>query len=410
MRSTFRSDRMSDVMKICVGVFFGGKSTEHEISCISANQALHALDSDKYDVLPIYISKDNEFFIGDELFDLANYSSFIKDPASVLEKVMIYKDGNEVKVRPIRGMFKKERKIDVAFPVVHGTNVEDGSLAGFLQMLDLPYTSCDVLGGAVGQDKAVMKDIFKAEGIPMVDYFVVYNADFEENYEEYFAKAKKIGFPLIAKPANLGSSIGIEVIRSEEEFKEKVSECLKYDFKVILEDMITDLKEVNISLIGNNDGAKTSPIEEVTNGFLDFDKKYQPGGAKGSKGAKASAKAAPAKGASKGMASTVRKVPAELKEGQKEEIEAIALKAFRALNSFGCVRIDFMIDKATDKVYCNEINTIPGSLAFYLWNHDGMSFTEECDALIENALNRYARRARKTYSFVTNILDNYRKK
>ena len=395
-------------MKICVGVFFGGKSTEHEISCISANQAIHALDSDKYDVLPIYISKDNEFYIGDELFDLANYSSFISNPSSVLEKVMIYKDGNNVKVRPMKGMFKKERTIDVAFPIVHGTNVEDGSLAGFLQMLDIPYTSCDVLGGAVGQDKTVMKDIFKAEGIPMVDYFVVYNADFEDAYEDYFKKAKKIGFPLIAKPVNLGSSIGIEVIKTEEEFEEKISECLKYDFKVVVEKMIANLKEVNISIIGGDEKAKCSAIEEVTNGFLDFDKKYQPGS--GSKGAKKGVKVPAAKGASKGMASTVRKVPAELKEGQKEEIEKIALKVFRALNSFGCVRIDFMIDNDTDKVYCNEINTIPGSLAFYLWKEEGVDFSQECDELINNALNRYARRSRKTYSFDTNILDNYAKK
>ena len=395
-------------MKICVGVFFGGKSTEHEISCISANQAIHALDSDKYDVLPIYISKDNEFYIGDELFDLANYSSFISNPSSVLEKVMIYKDGNNVKVRPMKGMFKKERTIDVAFPIVHGTNVEDGSLAGFLQMLDIPYTSCDVLGGAVGQDKTVMKDIFKAEGIPMVDYFVVYNADFEDAYEDYFKKAKKIGFPLIAKPANLGSSIGIEVIKTEEEFEEKISECLKYDFKVVVEKMIANLKEVNISIIGGDEKAKCSAIEEVTNGFLDFDKKYQPGS--GSKGAKKGVKVPAAKGASKGMASTVRKVPAELKEGQKEEIEKIALKAFRALNSFGCVRIDFMIDNDSDKIYCNEINTIPGSLAFYLWKEEGVDFSQECDELINNALNRYARRSRKTYSFDTNILDNYAKK
>ena len=395
-------------MKICVGVFFGGKSTEHEISCISANQAIHALDSDKYDVLPIYISKDNEFYIGDELFDLANYSSFISNPSSVLEKVMIYKDGNNVKVRPMKGMFKKERTIDVAFPIVHGTNVEDGSLAGFLQMLDIPYTSCDVFGGAVGQDKTVMKDIFKAEGIPMVDYFVVYNADFEDAYEDYFKKAKKIGFPLIAKPANLGSSIGIEVIKTEEEFQEKISECLKYDFKVVVEKMIANLKEVNISIIGGDEKAKCSAIEEVTNGFLDFDKKYQPGS--GSKGAKKGVKVPAAKGASKGMASTVRKVPAELKEGQKEEIEKIALKVFRVLNSFGCVRIDFMIDNDTDKVYCNEINTIPGSLAFYLWKEEGVDFSQECDELINNALNRYARRSRKTYSFDTNILDNYAKK
>lgn len=393
-------------MKISVAVFFGGKSTEHEISCISANQAIHALDNEKYDVLPVYISKDNEFYIGEKLFDLSNYADFINNPEASLEKVAIYKDGNLVKVKPLKGMFKKELNIDVAFPVVHGTNVEDGTLAGFLQMLDLPYTSCDPLGASLGQDKAAMKDIFKAESIPMVDYFVVHNSDFEDNYNTYFNSAKKLGFPLIAKPANLGSSIGIEVIKTQKEFKEKISECLKYDFKVIVEQMIENLKEVNISVLGTNDSIKLSAIEEVTNGFLDFDKKYQPGS--GSK--KAGAKVAGSKTASKGMASTVRKVPAQLTKIQKKTIEETAAKAFRVLNSYGCVRIDFMIDRKTGKVYCNEINTIPGSLAFYLWKEVGVDFTSECDQLIQNALYRYARRSKKTYSFDTNILDSYRKK
>jgi len=393
-------------MKLCVAVFFGGKSTEHEISCISANQAIKAIDSEKYDVLPIYISKKNDFYIGEELFDLANYSSFLNDPEKTLTKVTLYKDGSKVYVKPINGMFKKASVIDVAFPVVHGTNVEDGSLAGYLEMLNLPYTSCDVLGGAVGQDKAVMKDIFKSNDVPMVDYFIVYSYDFEENYKEYEKKAKKLTYPLIAKPANLGSSIGIEVIKNAKEFKEKVQECLKYDFKVVVEQMITDLKEVNISVLGSIEDPKLSAIEEVTNGFLDFDKKYQPGGSKklGSKvaGSKSSA--------SKGMASTVRKVPADLTKKQKETIEQTATKAFRVLNSNGCVRIDFMIDKKTGKVYCNEINTIPGSLAFYLWKEVGIDFTKECDILIENALRRFAQKEKKTYSFDTNILDNYRRK
>jgi len=394
-------------MKINVAVFFGGRSTEHEISCISANQVLHALDREKYEVLPIYISRENEFYIGEELFDLANYSGFLKDPASVLKKVSLYKDGNRVYVKQVGGLFHKPQPIDVAFPVVHGTNVEDGSLAGYLQMLDIPFTSCDVLGGSVGQDKAVMKDIFASEGIPMVDYFVVYGSDFEENYKEYLEKAKKIGLPLIAKPANLGSSIGIEVIRTQKEFREKVEECLKYDFKVVVEHMIADLKEVNVSVIGTNEDARCSAIEEVTNGFLDFDKKYNPNGSKGSK--KLGAKVSGSKTASKGMASTVRKVPAELTDLQQKTIEETALKVFRVLNSYGCVRIDFMIDNADGTVYCNEINTIPGSLAFYLWKENGISFTEECDELIDNALKRYARRAKKTYSFDTTILDNYRK-
>lgn len=399
-------------MKITVAVFFGGKSTEHEISCISANQAIHAINAEKYNVLPIYISKENEFYIGDELFDLGNYASFIHNPGSVLNKVSIYKDNDKVYVEKInKGLFnssKNRQTIDIAFPVVHGTNVEDGSLAGFLQMLDIPYTSCDVLGGAVGQDKAIMKDIFKANNIPMVNYFVVYASDFEENYKQYLEKAKKISFPLIAKPANLGSSIGIEVIKTQKEFKDKVNECLKYDFKVVVEEMVENLKEVNISVLGSMDECKVSAIEEVTNGFLDFNKKYNPNaGTKGSK--KLGAKVGSKQTASKGMASTVRKVPAQLTKLQKKTIEETAVKAFRALNSHGCVRIDFMINKKTGKVYCNEINTIPGSLAFYLWKEVGLDFDNECEELIKNALNRYAKRSKKTFSFDTTILESYKK-
>lgn len=394
-------------MKINVAVFFGGKSTEHEISCISANQVINALDRDKYDVLPIYISKNNELYIGEELFDLANYSEFINNPSKTLQKVVLYKDGQNVFYKTIGTLLNKKGQIDVAFPVVHGTNVEDGTLAGYLQMLDLPYTSCDVLGGAIGQDKATMKNIFKAEGIPMVDYFVIYNYDFNENYNLYLKEACKLKFPLIAKPANLGSSIGIEVIKNKAEFKDKIKKCLTYDFKVVVEQMVKNLKEVNISVIGSVDSLRVSAIEEVTNGFLDFNKKYQPNGSKGSK--KLGSKA-PSKSASKGMASTNRKVPADLTKKQKQIIETSAAKVFRILNANGCVRIDYMIDNKTGKVYCNEINTIPGSLAFYLWKEVGLDFTKECDELIKNALHRYALRDKKTYSFDTNILESYRKK
>lgn len=395
--------------KMNVAVIFGGKSTEHEISCISANQVIQALDKQKYEVIPIYISKDNDFYFGDKLFDIANYADIVSKPDENLEKIVIYKDGNNVYCRPINGLFKKAVKIDVAFPVVHGTNVEDGSLAGYLQMLDLPFTSCDVLGGAIGQDKAVMKDVFKSQDIPMVDYFVIYGNEFNNSSVDYLKKAEEIGFPLICKPANLGSSIGIEVINNIDEFKEKVDECLKYDFKVVVEKMIKDLKEVNIAVLGTNQKVKLSVIEEVSNGFLDYDKKYHPDGSKsgsknGNKITKISGKV------SKGMASTERKVPADLADEQKEDIEKIASKVFRILNAFGCVRIDFMIDNQDGKVYCNEINTIPGSLAFYLWDAAGLQFDKECDEMIQNAIVRYASKAKKIYSFDTNILENYKKK
>ncbi|MDY4640500.1 MAG: D-alanine--D-alanine ligase, partial [Erysipelotrichaceae bacterium] len=223
-------------MKMNVAVFMGGKSTEHEISCISASQVIKALDENKYEIIPVYIAKNNDLYTGDALLDISNFSDNIIDK---LEKVCIYKDGTKVYVKPINGMFKKAKAIDVAFEVVHGTNCEDGTLSGFLEMLDIPYTGSDVLGSALGQDKAIMKEVFEHEGINIVDWFYILPNDYD--LQETKKKAKKIGYPLIIKPANLGSSVGIEVIHSEDELKEKIKECSKYDFKLVIEKMVTDM-------------------------------------------------------------------------------------------------------------------------------------------------------------------------
>ena len=389
-------------MKINVAVFMGGKSCEHEISCISANQAIEALNKDKYDVTPIYISKNNDFYTGDELLSLKNFGD-LKELENKLTKVTLYKDNNKVFMKPVKGVFSKAVQIDVAFPVVHGTNVEDGSLVGMLEMLDLPYTASNVLGSAVGQDKAIMKQIFDAEGIPSVDWFYFFAHEYKENLADIKKKAKKLGYPLVLKPANLGSSVGIEIVHNEKELEAKIKECSKYDFKIVAEKMVKNLKEVNISVLGTILDAKVSYTEEVmkSDELLSFKDKYE-GGAKSSKKLKV-----PTKG-SKGMASASRKVPADLKAKQKKDIEKYALQAFKALNANGVVRIDFMIDKKTDKVYINEINTIPGSLAFYLWDAMGVDFTAMCDKLIDNALKMYREKEKKTYSFDTNVLKNFR--
>ena len=391
-------------MKLNVAVFMGGKSTEHEISCISANQAIEALDKDKYNVIPVYISKNNDLYYGDELLSLKNYAD-LNDLCSKLKKISLYKDNNKVYLKPIKGLFKKAVPIDVAFEVVHGTNVEDGSLAGLLEMLDLPYTGSNVLGSAVGQDKAIMKEIFAYEKIPMVDWFYFFAHDYKEQLPEIKKKAKKIGYPLIIKPANLGSSVGIQIVHNEKELEEKIKEASKYDFKLVVEKMVQHLKEVNISVIGNIFDAKVSAIEEVykNDELLSFKDKYE-GGSKSGKKLKVPVKTA----GSKGMASTTRKIPANITKKQQADIEKYALAAFKALNANGVVRIDFMIDTKTNKVYINEINSIPGSLAFYLWNENGIDFTKECDMLVENALKMYREKDKKTYSFDTNVLKNYR--
>lgn len=395
-------------MKIKVGVFFGGESCEHEISCITANQVLHALDSDKYEVIPVYIAKNRDLYTGDELFDLSNYYS-LNELVSKLKKISLVKDGNKVYIKPVKSsLFEKKETIDVAFLAVHGTNGEDGTLQGFMEMMKLPYTSCDVLGSAIGQDKAIMKEIFAYEGIPMVGWTYFYYDDYAKNEASYLSRVAEIGYPVIIKPANLGSSIGIEVAHDEEEFKNKVKEVKEYDLKIVVEKLIQNLKEVNCSVMGSLFDAKASPIEEVLKGdeILSFEDKYV-GNAKGSKGAKGAK--VPQKG-SKGMATTKRKVPADLTDEATSYIKNVSLKVFKALNANGCVRIDFMIDRDTDKIYVNEINTIPGSLAFYLWNEEGIDFSKECDILIENALKRYRIKEKMTFSFDTNILSTFRRK
>lgn len=395
-------------MKIKVGVFFGGESCEHEISCITANQVLHALDSDKYEVIPVYIAKNRDLYTGDELFDLSNYYS-LNELVSKLKKISLVKDGNKVYIKPVKSsLFEKKETIDVAFLAVHGTNGEDGTLQGFMEMMKLPYTSCDVLGSAIGQDKAIMKEIFAYEEIPMVDWTYFYYDDYAKNEASYLSRVAEIGYPVIIKPANLGSSIGIEVAHDEEEFKNKVKEVKEYDLKIVVEKLIQNLKEVNCSVMGSLFDAKASPIEEVLKGdeILSFEDKYV-GNAKGSKGAKGAK--VPQKG-SKGMATTKRKVPADLTDEATSYIKNVSLKVFKALNANGCVRIDFMIDRDTDKIYVNEINTIPGSLAFYLWNEEGIDFSKECDILIENALKRYRIKEKMTFSFDTNILSTFRRK
>lgn len=393
-------------MKLNIGVFFGGVSCEHEISCLTANQVINALDQDKYNVIPVYVSKTSDLYSGEALLNLSNYSDLDKLCASI-DKVSLYKDGNKVFIKPISGLFKKAINLDVAFLAMHGTNGEDGAIQGMMEMLRLPYTSSDILGSSVGQDKAIMKQIFKSEDIPMVDYFYFYCHDFEKDKAELKKKAKKIGYPLICKPANLGSSVGIEIIHNEKEFESKIKEAMKYDFKLVVESMITNLKEVNISVMGSILDAKYSAIEEVVKNdeLLSYRDKYL-GGAKSSK-TKMPTKAT--KG-SKGMASTSRIVPARITAKQQKQIEELSLKVFKVLNASGCVRIDFMINDDNGKVYVNEINSIPGSLAFYLWKEVGIDFSKECDNLIDEALKRYRRKEKKTYSFDTNILKNYGRK
>ncbi len=381
-------------MKLKLAVLFGGKSVEHEISIISAIQAIHSLDKEKYDVLPIYITKNNEFYTGDAAFEIDEYKN-IDELLKKLQRIILISDGGKTFALSYpHKPFAKDKvyEIDVAFPIVHGTNVEDGSLQGYLKTLNLPFVGCDVLSSAVGMDKYVMKTVLKDNGIPVLDCLCFNSNDFDYAKEDMLAKIEeKIGYPAIVKPINLGSSIGISKADNREKLIEALSDAFMYAEKILVEPAITNLKEINCAVLGDFKEAEASECEEpvTTSDILSFEEKYIPNSKNSG---------------SKGMASTKRKIPAEISPEDRNEIRFLAVKAFKALGCSGVSRIDFMIDMDKGCVYLNEINTIPGSLSFYLWEPLGIKYSELLDKMIDITLKRKREQDSITYSFDNNVL------
>ena len=404
-------------MKIKLAVLFGGKSVEHEISVISAIQAIHSIDEEKYDVIPIYITKNNEMYIG-EFIDNIDYYKDINNLLSMSIRVNLINDGSKTLiVKYPHKLFAKDvvDYIDVAFPIVHGTNVEDGTLQGYLSMLNLPYVGCDVVSSAVGMDKYVMKTVLKDNGIPVLDCIIATSFEYNEDPESIIEKVKnRFEFPLIVKPVNLGSSIGISKARDMDSFEEALDTAFSYTDRVIIEPAIENLREINCSVLGDRESAKASVCEEPLNAsdILSFEDKYignasgsgAKGGAKGMAPKLAGAKAAGDKLGQQGMASASRRIPADIPIETETEIKEMAVKAFKVLGCNGVSRIDFMIDTKTNKVWLNEINTIPGSLSFYLWEPTGLKYPELIDEMIALALKRQREQETITYSFDSNVL------
>ena len=383
-------------MKIKLGVIFGGETVEHEVSIITALQAIEHINTDKYDVVPIYISKDRIWYTGDMLKEIDVYQNF-NDLKKYAKKCTLIKKGNNFYLQRTTGIFRRNlSEIDIAFPIVHGNNAEDGTLQGYLDTIGIPYVGSRVIGSALGQDKVIMKQVFKDADLPIVDYVWFFDSEYADDPDAIFDKVKKLKYPVIVKPATLGSSVGITKVTEEKDLANAIEEAMKYDTKIIVEKAIENLTEVNCSVFGNYISQETSVIEEVTSDedILTFEDKYI-GGGKGK-----------LKGASKGMASASRIIPARIDKKVEEEIKKISKKAFKALNLSGVCRIDYLIDKKTNKFYINEPNTIPGSLSFYLWEPTGKKYEDLLDEMITLAIKDYKNRSRKIYSFESNILSN----
>ena len=381
-------------MKIKVAMFFGGKSVEHEVSVISGIQAYLAMDTEKYEVTPVYLTKNNEMYVGEQIGNIEAY----KDIDALLQKSQrVIMVGGE-KVRFVSYPPKKfgknvEIDVDVAFPVVHGTNVEDGAFQGYLKTVGIPFVGCDVTASAVGLDKYIQKTILDKAGVPVLDAALYTLSDYADMEALLNDAESRFGYPVIVKPVNLGSSVGISVAKDRVELSNSVDDAFHYATKVLIEHAITSLREINCSVLGDENDAIASECEEPLHSkdILSYEDKYV-SNAKG--------------GNAKGMASVSRIIPANLSPEDRENVREMAVKSFKALGCNGVARIDFMIDEDTGKLYFNEINTIPGSLAFYLWEPVGVPYSELLDRMITLALKRSRTEKALTFTFDTNILSN----
>lgn len=385
------------MMKTNIGVFFGGRSTEHEISVISASQAMAAINRDKFDVTPIYITKQGRWYTGDALFDIKNF----RNPKELVAKC------TEVYMQPVYGdynLYKSKRSffggngvlttLDVVIPVLHGSNGEDGIFEGVLESIGIPYAGCNTLASANGMDKITMKMILAADGVPVVPYVWFTDKQWFMQREELLSKIEsKLGYPVIVKPANLGSSVGIGSAHNREDLIDRIADAQRYSTRIIVEHMLSDMQEINCSVLGDCNEYRTSVLEEPikSSDFLTYEEKYGGGGSakSGTKGV--------------GMQRSQKRIPAELPENVTKRIQFLASETFRILSCHGVSRVDVMIDKTDGQIYVNEINTIPGSLSFYLWEATGISFEKLMETLVELAVKRKREIEQKTVSYDQNI-------
>ena len=401
---------------IKVGVFFGGKSVEHEISIISMIEATLRLDENKYEIVPIYIAKNGVMYTGDDLLDLEMY----RDMDVLLKRcyrVAVVNDGKKVNVvrvpAPIIGK-RVLNTIDVAFPIVHGTNVEDGTIAGFFNLLDIPFVGPDVLASSVGMDKILFKKVLKESGLPVVDYVSFYSTEYVKDEEKILKEIdEKLKYPLIVKPGNLGSSVGIKKVKNQTELIEAVEFAMEFSDRILVENCVGKLKEINCAVLGDVTETVATECEEpiLSGEILSYVDKYvgegkTKGGKLGKMGPRKGGKLGARKGGVGGVNNSTegKKLPADIPPETRDEIQRLAQETFKLLGCSGISRIDFLIDEEINKVYVNEINTIPGALSWYLFEASKKNFTDVLDETINIAIKRHSAREKLTFSYDQNIL------
>jgi D-alanine-D-alanine ligase len=357
--------------RLRVGVLFGGRSGEHEVSLASASSVIRALDPDKYEALPIGITKEGHWLIG------AGATKMLPEVLRTGRRVTMTADPTDAALVRLDGSGGGQR-LDVIFPVMHGTFGEDGTIQGLLDLAGLPFVGAGVLGSAIAMDKDVAKKLLRAAKIPVVPWIAIQRHDWERNENAIIHEVEKeFPYPVFVKPATLGSSVGMTKVHDRKELAPALNLASEFAMKIMVERAV-NAREIEVSVLGNHDPQASIPGEIVPHReFYDYAAKYLEEG-------------------------TQLLIPADLQPGQVKKIQHFAVEAFRTLELSGMARVDFFLDKRTAKIYLNEVNTIPGftSISMYpkLWEASGISFSQLIDKLIELALEQHGEKARTKYA------------
>ncbi len=373
-------------------VAFGGVSPEHEVSVLSAMQVIAALEDSQYNLIPLYVSKSGRWLTGKPLLELENYQDL---DALIEEATPCTFTHNELGKPVLQGIdsgwFQSPESytIHAVIPAFHGSEGENGSFQGTCEMYNIPYAGSGVFASSLGMDKVKAKELCRAHDIPVVDGIDFYEQEWTEKQDQIIKRAKQLDYPLIIKPVTLGSSIGVNRAENQDELIEAVETTFRFDNNLMIEKAVTPLLEVNCSILGTPEEMQHSVCERPLgqDETLSFEDKYQN-----------------EEGSQKGMASADRQIPADISDELTQQIQSLSRKIFSLFRASGVARLDFLINKDTKEVYFNEINTIPGSFSFYLWEENELDMQDLMLKLIDIAVEQHQRKIGRIRSYETNLL------
>lgn len=382
---------MSAARQTTIAVIFGGRSVEHDVSIVTGHQVIDAFKSERNEVVPIYISRDGKWYTGEPLRKLDNFKDDnIVNQDGVISCVF----SPDVRhhgliLNPLAGRFSKSeiKRLDVIFPAIHGSHGEDGTLQGLFELADIPYAGCATLGSALSNDKIMTKMVLRQAGVPVLDDVHFSRAEWLDNSDEIMAQIKvKFDYPVFIKPATLGSSIGVGRADSDILLRSSIDIAANFDRRILVEPAMLGGVEINCSVMGSGNSFEVSTLEQPISWdeFLSYEDKYLRG--------------------DEGMKSADRIIPAPISDELTQKIKNLTIQAFKAVDGRGIARIDFLVKPDANEVYLNEINTMPGSVSFYLWREDGYSASDVVEKLVKIARDTHAEKRRNMYDYKTNLV------